>query len=658
MIEPMKKVSIVVLDSTRRESVKQLRKLGLVHLEELTGSGPVLQAFKEASQETEKALGILEEVKLSKKQASVQESLTNVSSPREKAQEIIGLSDRKKTLLDRIAQDTQELERLSAWGTVDPADFVALAQKGTFLYMYEIPESKYFLIDDSVKTILVNRSQGIVRFLLVSEEEVLERPAALPPEAYAVPLPASSTEQIASSIADAEREILGIEKELVANKKYVQALTAYRESLASDIEFENVCSGMGHEEESDTQDINALSAESDAEADAASREASATALAWLTGYVPVSSFEPFKTACRENGWAYAASEPVDDDPVPTKLKNNKIVSLIYPLMDFLDVTPGYHEFDISGWFLLFFCVFFAMIFGDACYGAIIALFGLILLAKSKKNARSLPVLVTILGLCTMAWGIMTCSWFGISTDKLPDWMKAISFYPISSVKNPEHYSDNQKVFCFMLALLQLSVAHIKCMIADRKSLKCLGDLGSLMQLWGMFYVVMNMVVDGVRFPLADNGAKIPVFGGAFSLPSNIPLIAIGVLGVGFVLSFIFSNYEGSIGKSILESCKNIISVLLGVVNVFSDIVSYIRLWAVALAGAAISETVNTMAGPWLGKLSLFVLGVILLVFGHGLNMILNVLSVIVHGVRLNTLEFSQHLGMAWSGTKYRPFAEK
>jgi len=46
-----------------------------------------------------------------------------------------------------------------------------------------------------------------------------------------------------------------------------------------------------------------------------------------------------------------------------------------------------------------------------------------------------------------------------------------------------------------------------------------------------------------------------------------------------------------------------------------------------------------------------------LVFGHGLNMILNLLSVIVHGVRLNTLEFSQHLGMAWSGTKYRPFAD-
>ena len=124
-----------------------------------------------------------------------------------------------------------------------------------------------------------------------------------------------------------------------------------------------------------------------------------------------------------------------------------------------------------------------------------------------------------------------------------------------------------------------------------------------------------------------------------------------------MLSFVFANYEGSIVSSILESVKNIISVLLGVVNVFSDIVSYIRLWAVGLAGAAISNTVNQMAGPMWGKLSLLLTFVILLVFGHGLNMILNVLSVIVHGVRLNTLEFSSHLGMSWSGFKYEPFSE-
>ena len=269
------------------------------------------------------------------------------------------------------------------------------------------------------------------------------------------------------------------------------------------------------------------------------------------------------------------------------------------------------------------------------------------------------VLVTLLGLCTMLWGVMTCSWFGIEAEKLPRALVDLSFAPFSAAKSGSDVANtNQKIFCFALALIQLTVAHLKCMIADRKTLKFFGDMGSLFMIWGMFYVVMNMVVDSTKYPLGDTGVPIPIFGGRVVLPSNFPLISIGVLGLGFVLNFIFANYEGSVGKSVLESVKNIISVLLGVVNQFSDIVSYIRLWAVALAGAAISETVNQMAGPMFGKMIMVIFGVVLLVFGHGLNMILNLLSVIVHGVRLNTLEFSQHLGMTWSGVKYRPFSER
>ena len=79
--------------------------------------------------------------------------------------------------------------------------------------------------------------------------------------------------------------------------------------------------------------------------------------------------------------------------------------------------------------------------------------------------------------------------------------------------------------------------------------------------------------------------------------------------------------------------------------------------AVGLAGAAISATVNELAGPFLGNFMFMIIAIILLVFGHGLNMILNVLSVIVHGIRLNTLEFSSHLDMSWSGHKFKPFEE-
>ncbi len=649
MIEKMKKVSIVVLDATRKESVKALRKAGVVHLEEIEGKGPLLASYKDAAATADKALAILEEIKLPKKQIVNQLDLSK-DDALETAKKIVSLSDEKKSLFETISRDTNELDRLAKWGSVDPAAFVSLAEKGIFVYMYEIPEDKYGTIGKELKTIKVNAANKVVRFLLLSEEQITERPALMPPEAYAVPMPEKSTDAFKEDIQTARQTISRIESELADDKKYASTLVAYRELLASDIEFETVCSGMGREEAEE---------HSEQEESTVLDGIASTKLAWLSGYVPVDLLPNFVAACRENSWAYASADPADDDPVPTKLKNNKLVSIIYPLMDFLDVTPGYHEFDISSWFLLFFCIFFAMIFGDACYGALIAIVGLAVLATSKKGGRSLGVLVTLLGFCTMLWGIMTCSWFGISPEKLPKTLVDISFAPFSAAKSGSDVANtNQKIFCFSLALIQLSVAHFKCMFADRKSLKFFGDLGSLLMIWGMFYVVMNMVVDSVKYPLADAGKAIPIFGGRIALPSSFPIISICVLGVGFVLNFIFANYEGSVGKSVLESVKNIISVLLGVVNQFSDIVSYIRLWAVALAGAAISETVNQMAGPMFGKLIMVIFGVVLLVFGHGLNMILNLLSVIVHGVRLNTLEFSQHLGMTWSGVKYRPFSER
>ena len=208
-------------------------------------------------------------------------------------------------------------------------------------------------------------------------------------------------------------------------------------------------------------------------------------------------------------------------------------------------------------------------------------------------------------------------------------------------------AQNLQIFCFSLALIQLTVAHIKGALRNKGSIKMLGDIGSILQLLGIYYLVLSLVVNAEVFSFGLVIGSIPV-----------GTVAIALIGIGFVLSFVFSNYEGSIIKSILSSLTNIVSVLLGVVNVFSDIVSYIRLWAVGLAGAAISATVNELAGPLLGNFMFMILAIVLLVFGHGLNMILNILSVIVHGIRLNTLEFSSHLDMSWSGHKFKPFKEQ
>lgn len=639
MIVPMKKVSLVVLNKERKDALLQLKKVGVVHLEQIDGSSEQLSLYKEASNNAVAANAILSDIKVAKKKSfsSTVKTLSN-DEIIDKCKHIIDISDKKKKLLEEIASDAAEIERFANWGQVDIEDFAYLKEKGISFKMYEIPEDKYGLIDEKVTTICVNRIKKIVRFLLIDASE--ERPEGLPPEAFEVPMPVLSTKDLAKRVEDNETEISKIEEELKAETVYISQIQDFKSNLESDIQFETIYSGMGQENSGKTTD-----------------------LAWLTGYVPIDSFDKLKDCVTKNSWAMAASDPTEEDNVPTKLKNNKFVSLIYPLTDFLGTVPGYHEYDISGWFLLFFCVFFGMIFGDGGYGLLVTVASLVLVLKSlfqKKSVSPLMGLLLLLGLSTVAWGTVTCTWFGLKPEQLPAWLTSLSITPISNAAGSDYRlylpwntevglttGQNLQIFCFTLAFLQLSVAHLKGMARNRKSLKVLGEFGSLLQIWGMFYVVLSMVVSSALFPLG-------------LVVNNIPVgtIAIALVGGGFALSFIFSNYEGNIGASILESCKNIISVLLGVVNVFSDIVSYIRLWAVGLAGSAISNTVNEMAGPLLGHAITFIAFVALIAFGHGLNMVLNLLSVIVHGVRLNTLEFSTHLGMSWSGFKYNPFAEK
>jgi V/A-type H+-transporting ATPase subunit I len=287
-----------------------------------------------------------------------------------------------------------------------------------------------------------------------------------------------------------------------------------------------------------------------------------------------------------------------------------------------------------------------MIFGDAGYGAIILIAAITGIIKTaRKGVPAVFKLLLLLGLSNFIWGILTCTWFAIDVNMLPAVLRNISLPLISNVTSGEsaYGSDivqqNLMIFCFSLALLQLSIGHIVAIFRN-KTLKAIGDIGSIAMLVGMYFIVLALI--------ASNAAR--------QIPMQ--MWAVYLFGAGFVLNFIFASYDGSIGRSALESCKNIISVILGIANVFSDIMSYIRLWAVGLAGGAIASTVNAMAGPMVGHFVFFIFGVVLFGFGHGLNLVLNVLSVLVHGVRLNTLEFSGHAGLTWSGHANKPIAKR
>ena len=630
MIVPMKKVSLIVMGAQKEEALKKLRKLGTVQIEITEGSGEKLASLREQITLLENAFFTIgKNKKVTQVETSTKEALSV-------ATQVSKLSDEmRKCQADRVAL-VVELERLKTWGEIDLQAINELQAKGIGISVYEMPAGEYNALSEEVKTVRIGTTKSSVRFALVGAQDT-ELISSL--SQYRFVLPQMSTAEMRQEITRLDARMEAINTQIASFAGHTDSLKKAVKAIEKEIEFETYATGMATED---------LTVENK--------------VAYFTGYIEAENLDQLKQLAADNAWGLLAEDPTEEDNVPTKLKNNKFVSLIYPLTDFLNTVPGYFEYDISGWFLGFILIFFGIIFGDGGYGLLITAIAAIPVLKAmiaKKPVDATFLLIGLLGLSTVLWGTLTCTWFGLAPEQLPKWLQSLSIPVFSNVYADRIWypfwmngtaglttAQNLQIFCFTLALVQLTVAHIKVAGRSKGSLKILGDIGAILELVGMYYLVLSFVVNPTVFSLGLVIQGIPV-----------GTVAIALIGVGFALSFVFSNYEGSIGKSILASLANIITVLLGVVNVFSDIISYIRLWAVGLAGAAISATVNQLAGPLLGNFMFMILAIVLLVFGHGLNMILNVLSVIVHGIRLNTLEFSSHLDMSWSGYKFKPFNE-
>lgn len=639
MIVPMKKVSLIILEEKKAETLKKLRKLGIIHIEISEGSGEKLAKLKEQVALLESAGFTLAEMK----KKNIQFLECDFSKALEIANEISDLTSEKKDLTARRVTLSAELDRLKSWGEIDPEKLQELAKKGIELSLYEMPKSEYLKLGEDLKTICLEKGKASVKFAAIKEGKEGEDEIIKSLTSYRLDLPQMSTEKIAENINTLCDRISAIDEKLESFAVYMNGIKEAAKSTLREIEFETYATGMQDEKLSEN-------------------EKSKLAVSHFKGFIEADNLESLKKTAADNSWGLVIEDPTPEDNTPTKLKNNKFVSLIYPLTDFLGTVPGYFEYDISSWFLWFILIFFGIIFGDGGYGLFILAVAAVPILKSlisKKPISPAFLLVGLFGISTLLWGTLTCTWFGLSPEQLPAWLKNLSVPFISNVYADKLWqpfwvqgdvglttAQNLQIFCFSLALIQLTIAHIKGAARNKKSLKMLGDIGSILQLVGIYYIVLSLVVNAEVFSFGLVIGGIPV-----------GTVAIALIGVGFVLSFVFASYEGSVIKAILSSLTNIVSVLLGVVNVFSDIVSYIRLWAVGLAGAAISATVNELAGPLLGDFMFMILAIILLVFGHGLNMVLNILSVIVHGIRLNTLEFSSHLDMSWSGHKFKPFEE-
>lgn len=607
MIAPMKRCTIVMSDKGYRESLDELRSIGLVHLSLSECSNGNIDSIKAKIQQCQRVVTELAELKIKviSKKCSRQDA-------EEYTANAIKLLDKRHSLLDLQLKLAAEDERFKHWENVTPEQLRSLLSRGLSLKLALADQKAIPRLDKDLCISLLAKYKGKDLVAIIGTTEF-----KLPERGFEeIPIPPQSRPNRRQAILECQQQIMEINSNLISLAEGIDIAKGLMDQLSAELHFEEVAQNLAGEGR----------------------------IRWLRGWIPASELAILSKACSSKGWGLVDDDPADDEMPPTKVVSPVAIRIIQPVFNFLGMVPNYREYDISALFLLFFCIFVAMIIGDAGYGSLLLLLGSSLAIKSisqKKHVPDFIRLLLLLSVLTIVWGGLTVCWFGIDAKTLPVFLQKLGFWPISNA-NPDTAAvgENVKIFCFLIGTVQLGIAHFKNIIRDRHSLKLLGQLGSLLMVLGMYFLVLNFVVSSKRFPLPD--------------------YSLYLIASGFGLVFLFGSWTGNILTSVLESLKNFISLFLGTVSIFADIVSYIRLWAVGLAGVALSQTINNMGKglffmPGFLKVIGIFAGLLLFGLGHGLNLTMSGLSVIVHGVRLNLLEFSGHLGMEWSGYNYDPF---
>jgi V/A-type H+-transporting ATPase subunit I len=341
----------------------------------------------------------------------------------------------------------------------------------------------------------------------------------------------------------------------------------------------------------------------------------------LQGWIPQHWVSKLKKKLQKFDLAFLEEPARKDEEVPVILRNKPAISPFELLTD-LYSRPQYQELDTTPIVAPFFAIFFAMCLTDAGYGVIMFLLSTFALKYFKlgPGLRKGLKLVQILTLFIIGFGLMTGNIFGIQ------------FSEGSLVRKLALIDASDQMRLFTLAIFfgifQLSSGIILKAFNEYKQgepVKAVGSFGIAVLFWGAVITYMGHRNPGIAFMIA--GAALMIL---FSAPVKNPFKRIG-LGIW---------------------------AIYGTSGLLGDLLSYARLFALALATGIIAQVVNTIAlqikgVPIIG----WPVMIVILVLGHGGNIALGTLSGFVHTIRLQFVEFYKqfYIGM---GTPFEAFQEQ
>ena len=330
---------------------------------------------------------------------------------------------------------------------------------------------------------------------------------------------------------------------------------------------------------------------------------------------------------REEVLYFVEKAKVDDNP-PIKLKNNKFVSMFEILTDMYG-RPKYNEFDPTVFISIFFMLFFAFCMGDAGYGLV--LIGASLALK-KALGKIAPLGIT-LGIATTVIGLLFHTFF--STDMLT-WSIIPEAVKKCMVPSQIAGFDGTMVLAIIVGIVHICLAMI---VKTYQATKVKGFFNSL-GTWGWTLLIVGGVVVGGL-------ALIGVIDSAITKWIIIGIGILSALGI-FFLNDLHRNPLKNVGAGLWET-YNTATGLLG------DVLSYLRLYALGLAGAKLGEAFNAIGLQALGDGGAgWIWFILIVVVGHVLNVAMCILGAFVHPLRLNFLEFFKNSGYEGTGRKYNP----
>ena len=569
MIDRMSKYSFVLLSSGKEDFLRDIQSLGVVD---------ITRVEKALDERSSKLLGrIAEQKKL----------IAEIEA---------GSDDTLKLYRESLAALRKEEAAQSVWGSWDVEK---LASLGISLHFYMTAAKLYdALWEESWAIQKVAEDKQSVWFVIAGDNggfPLRELPAPLRP-------------------LDALKKDI---RELQATlDKYAASLEARKDGLPK----------LRAQLESDEEEL-AL-----AFASASAETAAEDTLTLFEGFAPQENDEALAVEFDKLPVVWFREKASVEDNPPIRLKNNRFVRMFEVITDMYG-RPDYNEFDPTPYISIFFLLFFAMCMGDAGYGLVLAILGIVL--RRNRGLADIAPLVTTLGIGTFVAGIVMHTFFGVDISALswiPGWMKAVM------ITGTIAGFEAQMVIALGVGIVHLSLAMILKTIYATRNRGFPGSLG----IWGWTLLIVGGVAVGAVSLAGVIDAQL----------TKWIVIALGTLsGLGiFLLNDIHRNPLANIGAGLWET-YNTVTGLLG------DVLSYLRLYALGLAGSMLGKAFNDIASMPLGDGSSpvgWIAFLLIILIGHALNIAMCCLGAFVHPLRLNFLEFFKNAGYDGKGRNYNP----